>query len=170
MNESRTLHIGYRRMGIDIWCVSLHTNESRIHTYEWVTNSTHWVSKNGYRHMMCISTYEWVTNSHIWMSHELYTLGIEEWVRPTQSVMYVPLLVNRFAASVLLIVQYRYLKSCSGDFYSPESDPPHKIMRYWFYCSLLLGFSFPPDRICQVEMVCIGGVPVSKRHFGGAGP
>jgi len=42
--------------------------------------------------------------------------------------MYVPLQVNRFAESVLLIVQYKYLKSCSGDFYSPESDPPHKIM------------------------------------------
>jgi len=25
-------------------------------------------------------------------------------------------------------------------------------------------------RICQVEMICIGGVPVLKRHFGGAGP
>jgi len=63
-----------------------------------------------------------------------------------------------------------YLKSCSGDFYSPESDPPHKIMRYWVYYSIWLGFSFPPDRIGQVEMICIGGVPVSKRHFGGAGP
>ena len=90
--------------------------------------------------------------------------------RPTQSVMYVSLQVNRFAESVLLIVQYRYLKSCSGDFYSPESDPPHKIMRYWFYYSIWLGFSFAPDRICQVEMICSGGVPVSKRHFGGAGP
>jgi len=45
---------------------------------------------------------------------------------PDQSVMYVPLQVNRFAESVLLIVQYRYLKSYSGylksysgDFYSP---------------------------------------------------
>ena len=91
-------------------------------------------------------------------------------IRPTQSVMYVPLQVNRFAESVLLIVQYRYFKSCSGDFYSPESDPPHKIMRYWFYYSTWLCFSFPPDRICQVEMICIGGVPVSKKHFGGAGP
>jgi len=45
--------------------------------------------------------------------------------------MYVPLRVNRFAESVLLIVQYRYLKSCSGDFCPAESDPPHKIMRYW---------------------------------------
>jgi len=25
-------------------------------------------------------------------------------------------------------------------------------------------------RICQVAMICIGGVPVLKRHFGGAGP
>jgi len=91
-------------------------------------------------------------------------------VRPTQSVMYVPLQVNRVAESVLLIVQYRSLKSCSGDFYSPESDPPHKIMRYWFYYSIWLGFSFASVRICQVEMICIGGVPVSKRHFGGAGP
>jgi len=90
--------------------------------------------------------------------------------RPTQSVMCVPLLVNRFVESFLLIVQYRYLKSCSGHFYSPESDPPHKIMRYWFNYSIWLGFSFQFDRICQLEMICIGGVPVSKRHFGGAGP
>jgi len=86
------------------------------------------------------------------------------------AVMYVPLQVNRFAESILLIVQYKYLKSCSGDFYSPESDPPHKIMLHWVYYSTQLSFGFPPDRICQVEMICIGGVPVSKRHFGGAGP
>ena len=91
-------------------------------------------------------------------------------VRLTQSIMYVPLQVNRYAEIFLLIVQYRYLKSCSGDFYSPESDAPHKIMRYWFHYWIWLGFSFPPHRICQVEMICIGGVPVSKRHFGGAGP
>ena len=57
-------------------------------------------------------------------------------IRPTQSIMYVPLQVNRFQKSILLIVQYKYLKSCSRDFYSPESDPPHKIMRYWFYYSI----------------------------------
>jgi len=90
--------------------------------------------------------------------------------RLTQSVMYFPLQPNRFAENILLIVQYRYLKSCSGDFYSPESDPPHKIMRYWFYYSIWLGFSFRTDSICHLEMICIGGVPVSKRHFGGAGP
>jgi len=56
--------------------------------------------------------------------------------RLTQSIMYVPLQVNRFQKSILLIVHYEYLKSCSGDFYGAESDPPHKIMRYWFYYSM----------------------------------
>jgi len=64
-------------------------------------------------------------------------------MRPTQSVMYVPLQVNIFNESILLIVQYKYLKSFSGHFYSPESHPPHKIMHYWFYYySIWLGFSF----------------------------
>ena len=36
-------------------------------------------------------------------------------IRPTQSIIYVPLQVNRFQKSILLIVQYKYLKSCSGD-------------------------------------------------------
>jgi len=90
--------------------------------------------------------------------------------RPTQAIMYVPLQVNRSQKCILLIVKYKYIKSYSWDFYSPESDPPHKIMRYWIYYSTQLCFGFPPDRICQVEMICIGGVPVLKRHFGGAGP
>ena len=79
--------------------------------------------------------------------------------------MYVPLQVNRSRKSVLLIVQYKYLKLCSGDFYSPESDPPHKIMRYWVYYSIQLSFGFQPDRICQAEMICIGGVPVFEKAF-----
>jgi len=58
------------------------------------------------------------------------------YIRPTQSIMYVPLQVNRFQKSILLIVQYKYVKKCSEDFYSPESDPPQKIMRYWFYYSI----------------------------------
>jgi len=36
--------------------------------------------------------------------------------RPTQSMIYVPLQVNRFQESILLIVQYKHLKSCSEDF------------------------------------------------------
>jgi len=29
---------------------------------------------------------------------------------------------------------------------------------------------FRLTEICYVEMICIGSVPVLKRHFGGAGP
>ena len=36
--------------------------------------------------------------------------------RPTQSMIYVPVLVNKFQKSVLLIVHYKYSKSCYGDF------------------------------------------------------
>ena len=36
--------------------------------------------------------------------------------RPTQSIMYIPFQVNRFQKSILLIVQYKYSKSCSEDF------------------------------------------------------
>ena len=87
-------------------------------------------------------------------------------------LLFVFLLFSRlsFSSPSLSCCNWKYLKSCSGNFYSPESDPPHKIMRYWFYYSIWLGFLFPTDRIRQMEMICIGGVPVSKKHFGGAGP
>ena len=100
----------------------------------------------------------------------MYAFLIYEWSLPTQSMMYVPLQVNRFQKNILLILEYKNLKSCCGDFYSPESDPPHKNMRYWVYYSTQLFSGFRADRICQTEMICIGGVPVLKRHFGGAGP
>ena len=48
---------------------------------------------------------------------------------------------------------------------SPESDPPHKIMRYLFYYSIWLGFSILRWQNLSVGMICIGCVPVSKRHF-----
>jgi len=38
------------------------------------------------------------------------------WIRPTQSTIYVPLQLNRFQKKKILIVQYKYLKSCSEDF------------------------------------------------------
>ena len=91
-------------------------------------------------------------------------------ISPTQWIMYVSSQVNRSQKCILLIVQYKYIKSCSGDFYSPESDPPHKIMRYWVYYSTQLCSWFPTNRICHLEMICIGGVPLLKRHFSGACP
>ena len=38
------------------------------------------------------------------------------YIRPTQSMIHVPLLVNRFQKSVLLIIWYKYLKSCTKNF------------------------------------------------------
>jgi len=43
-------------------------------------------------------------------------------IRPTQSIMHVPLQVNRFSKLILLIVQYKYSKSSSRRF----------IVRIWF--------------------------------------
>ena len=40
-------------------------------------------------------------------------------------------------------------------FYSPESDPSHKIMRFWFYYSIWFGFSFQSERIYHPEMICV---------------
>jgi len=38
------------------------------------------------------------------------------WSRPTQSMICVPLLVGRFQVNILIIVQYKYVKSCYKDF------------------------------------------------------
>jgi len=45
-------------------------------------------------------------------------------------------------------------------FYSPESDPLHKIMRYWFYYTVLLGSSFRKDHASLTEMICTTVLPV----------
>ena len=80
------------------------------------------------------STYGWVM-SRVWPSHVTHvnditcmtrcdiTLCVCCFVvtyRPTQSIMYVPLQVNRFKKIILLIVRYKYLKSCSRRFYCPN--------------------------------------------------
>ena len=102
-------------------------------TYDsWLINikcaTTTYDSCNAQQHSavscICIHVY-------IYICEHIY-ICMHRHIRPTQSVMYVPLQVNIFAKNILLIpliyLQYRYLKSCFGDFNSPESDPPHKIM------------------------------------------
>jgi len=85
--------------------------------------------------------------------------------RPTQSTMYVPLQVNRFGKSILLIVQYKYLKSSSGIFNSSKSDPLHKIMQYWLYYSIYFVNSFLIDHNCHLKMFCTTFIPVSNRNL-----
>ena len=56
---------------------------------------------------------------------------------------------NRFNKIILLVVQYRYLRLYSGNFYSGESDPPHNITLFCFITQSGLGFNFE-----QVQMIC----------------
>jgi len=122
----------------------LHTSISTLQDHEQTTDHVQiYIYKCRYVYIYIytyIYTYKNIDihkDIYIYIYIYIYTyIHIYIYVRPTQSIMYVPLQVSRSEESILLILQYKYLKSCSGDFYSPESDPPHKIMRYWFYYSI----------------------------------
>ena len=84
--------------------------------------------------------------------------------------MYVPLLVNRFQKSIELIVQYKYLKSCSEGFILKNL-----ILRARSCGTALITqhswlLHFRQAEICLVEIICTGAVPAPKRHLGGAEP
>jgi len=94
------------------------------HAY-FVTRIIHiWVSRT--RHVwLVLYIYEhhepWLVLIHKWVYRNirLRTMTKVCWLfenRPTQSIIYVPFQVNTFQKSILLIVQYKYLKSCSEDF------------------------------------------------------
>jgi len=68
-------------------------------------------------------------------ARERWTGREGEWDRPTQSFIYVPLLVCVFHRSILLIVQYKYLESCSKDF---------KLLNL-ILCTRLCGTGFIPQ-------------------------
>ena len=90
--------------------------------------------------------------------------GVES--RPTPSIIYLPLQVIRFHKSILLIAQYKYLKSCSED----------SILKNLILCvtafitqhSWLLHFR--QAEICLLEIICTTVVPAPKGHLGGASP
>jgi len=90
--------------------------------------------------------------------------------RPTQSMIYVPLQVIRFHKSILLIVQYKYLKSCSENFILKNLILRTRSCGTAFitqHCWLL---HFGQAEICLVEMICTTVVPAPKGHLGGASP
>jgi len=88
----------------------------------------------------------------------------------TQSIIYVPLQVIRFHQSILLIVQYKYSKSCSEDF----------ILKNLILRTRACGTAFIPQHswllhfrqaeICLVGTICTTVLPASKGHLGGASP
>jgi len=79
-------------------------------------------------------------------------------------------LVNRFQKLILLIVQYKYLESRSKKIILQNLILRTRLCGTGFITQPSCVFDFRLTEICQPEMICIGGVPVLKRHFGGAGP
>ena len=92
--------------------------------------------------------------SHVWMRCVCHTY------RPTQWIMYIYSQENRSQNCILLIVRYKYIKSCSGDFYSPEPETWSSAQDYAVLSlskkkSLLLNpvvFLISHDRIGQIEI------------------
>jgi len=91
-------------------------------------------------------------------------------IRPTQSNFYVPLQVDRFQKSILLIVQYTYLKSCSGDFILQNLILRTKSCGNGFITEHSWLLHFHLTEICRAEMFCATVVPALKGHLGGASP
>ena len=121
---------------------------------EWELVSQTWPMTTNMTH-----DYKHVTNvggtSHIqtgrWrhFSYSTGNLWPQTWlIRPTQSMIYVHLLVATFQKIIwliiLLVAQYKCTKSWGSD--TPGSDPLHKIMLYWFYHSSWLADPFPPHQ------------------------
>jgi hypothetical protein len=142
-----------------------HMNES-YHTYEWVISDIR-MSHVTHTNESC-HTCVWVM-SHIWMSH---VTGISESyhtsTRPNQLFLF-PYWCVYFTKAFYLSFSTN-MKMLFQGFYAPGSDPPHKILRYWFYSSQLLSRWFPPDQNGQAEMICTRLVPAPKGQISGAGP
>jgi len=64
--------------------------------------------------------------------------------------------LHSFKGLLILVEKASFSKEFLSEFHRGRGG-------YWFYYSIWLGFSFPDDRICQGEMICIGGVSVSKQ-------
>jgi len=92
------------------------------------------------------------------------------YIRPTQSIIYVSLQINRIQKIELRIVQYKYLRSCSKHFFLQNLILRTKLCGTGFITQPSYLLDFRLTEISQAEMSCIGGVPVFERHFGGAGP
>jgi len=69
-------------------------------------------------------------------------------------MIYVHSVIARFASAEFIQVTHPSVqtqKSVCGRSDGLESDPPHKIVRYWFYYSTQLPFSFLSDQIGRAK-------------------
>jgi len=112
--------------------------------------------------------------THSYVFHDTFTrvtiTNTVIYIRPTQSIIHVPLQVNRFQKIDLRIVQYKYLRCCSKHFVHQNLILRTKFCGTGFITQPSCVLDFRLTEIFQAEMSCIGGVPVFERHFGGAGP
>ena len=90
--------------------------------------------------------------------------------RPTQWIVSVPVLVNRFHRSILLVIQYKYLKFISEDFILQILILRTRSCGTAFITQHSWLLHFREAEICLVEMICTTAVPASKGHLGGASP
>jgi len=90
--------------------------------------------------------------------------------RRTQSIIYVPLQVIRSHKSILVIVQYKCLKSCSEDFILKNLILRTRSCGTAFITQHSWLLHFLQAEICLVQMICTIVVPASKGHLGGASP
>jgi len=90
--------------------------------------------------------------------------------RQTQRIMYVPLLANVFQKSVLVIVQYKYFNSRSKELILLDLILRTRPCSTAFITQHSWLLHFHPTEICRVESMYTSGVPVPKRHLGGASP
>jgi len=90
-----------------------------------------------------------LTETHIllWLTSMPHT-------RPTQSMIHVPLLVIRFHKIILLIVQYKYLKSCSEDFILKNPILRTRSCGTAFITQHSWLLHFHQAEICLVETIC----------------
>jgi len=76
----------------------------------------------------------------------------------------------RFHKSILLIVQYKYLKSCSEDFILKNLILRTRSSGTTFITQHSWLLRFRQAEICLAEMICTTVVPASKGHLGGVNP
>jgi len=106
----------------------------------------------------------WDSNSKKQKKKLFFQLLSIQTARATQSMMYIPLLVNRFLKIILLTIQYKYLKSFSNNFILQNLI---LTQDYAVLVLLLNKFSVPRDQYGNTEKICIGKVPVSKSFSAG---
>ena len=149
------------------WVMS-HMKES-CHTHEWVMSH---MNESCYTHEWVMSHLNESCYTHEWvMSHMNESCHTHEWVMshmnesPPDPINPLCSLTGKsISEKHLTYLSVQTLKILFQGFCSPESDPPHKIMRYWFYYSTHLGFWI------STRPRWYWGCISQQRHLGGAGP